>query len=324
MASRDFALVRPPRLASRSCVSRAGKRGGARGREGEPERRSLLFSAAGVGVGGDDDLFSPGREKKTSPTKNKAGRRRDVFVPGQDPRSRRGLVFFLCFRLLSFKGRERKAKGGGGRECPPKKKIKKSKNNQTKDAELFSRGFAVADGGPGAVARATLAAAVGSARGTLVAFAEGTPLVVAAASSPSPVTFVTPTATAATAAAAAPEVAGAPAPAPARFGAGADPSPPAPAPEEAVESSEGPGAGAVSLGEEEEGEEDGAWIKRWWWLRVWGMGRGGSATSRGRRDEQKKKKKRRTDEDEETNGRRRRDERKKKKRRTEEEEARGE
>ena len=46
------------------------------------------------------------------------------------------MVFFLCFRLLSFKGRERKAKGGGGRECPPKKKSKKSKNNQTKDAEL--------------------------------------------------------------------------------------------------------------------------------------------------------------------------------------------
>ena len=71
MASRDFALVRPPRLASRSCVSRAGKRGGARGREGEPERRSLLFSAAGVGVGGDGDLFSPGREKKLRQRKTK-------------------------------------------------------------------------------------------------------------------------------------------------------------------------------------------------------------------------------------------------------------
>lgn len=148
MASRDFALVRPPRLASRSCVSRAGKRGGARGREGEPERRSLLFSDAGVGVGGDDDLFSPGREKKTSPTKNEAGRRRDVFVPGQDPRSRRGLVFFLCFRLLSFKGEKGKRRGGGDENAPPKKNPKNPKTTKQRTPSSSLAASPSPTGGP--------------------------------------------------------------------------------------------------------------------------------------------------------------------------------
>ena len=241
MASRDFALVRPPRLASRSCVSRAGKRGGARGREGEPERRSLLFSAAGVGVGGDDDLFSPGREKKTSPTKNKAGRRRDLFVPGQDPRSRRGLVFFLCFRLLSFKGRERKAKGGGGTRMPPKKKIQKIQKQPNKGRRAHGVRHLQLHGG--SASRQHLLEALrhegALPRGGRAGQRRGR--------------------------------------------------------RRAVESSEGPGAGAVSLGEEEEGEEDGAWIKRWWWLRVWGRGRGGSETSRRRRDELKKKRRKGND-----------------------------
>ena len=44
--------------------------------------------------------------------------------------------FFSVFVSFRSRGEKEKLRGGGGRECPPKKKSKKSKNNQTKDAEL--------------------------------------------------------------------------------------------------------------------------------------------------------------------------------------------